>query len=160
MAADAQATIAKGFRGVPWGIKESEAQSYGLAREYTSVYRKGNENNSLGDIPLKHINYIFDKMGNNESKFNSVVMYADRRHEARLAQELVKLFGLPTMNTNRLYSGTTFPFYKDLEWNLANVIVTYGYWINDIVAYSPPFTEVKVSITYKDPNSPQRGGGL
>ena len=50
--------IADGFRGVPWGILESEAESYGLTGNH-GHYRKKNENNSLGNVPLSGIDYIF-----------------------------------------------------------------------------------------------------
>ena len=109
-------SISDGFRGVPWGVSASEAETYGLIEKYRFNYIKNNENNSLGDSPLRTIIYRFDSKGNAERNFYSVEMVSDFKYGSTLYKECVKLFGSPTIGGE---------FSSEIEWNLPHVTVKF-----------------------------------
>ena len=146
-------SINEGFRGVPWNIKYTEAENYGLSPIDTSGdylrYKNENENLSLGDVPLYSIRYEFIGYGKAEGDgiwtvrkrdgyiFQRVVIYAKSEYFQNLADECVKLFGNPIIQTR-----------QSLEWEIGNVGIKYE------------LENTSVTINFKTENTPKRGGGL
>lgn len=87
-------SIADGFRGIPWGISEKDAVLiFGLEKDVNTYLRKS-DNNSIGNVSVG-IRYDFsDARG-----FYQVRLLHSPSHYKNLAQELVKAFGNPTVNT-------------------------------------------------------------
>ena len=168
-------SIADGFRGVPWGIKESEAKSYGLTcdREESETERirirlemprecyKKNENLSLGDVQLISISYKFNIKRQDGNEFGSVMMTVSKLHENGLSQELIKLFGEPKVETSRVRNSDyddSFRTSAHMKWDLDEINVTYHHCYGGRCPYSSD--NAKAWITYKEKKSSHRGGGL